>query len=132
VSTPGKASEARSEPKASGGGDPPADRRNVLGPGRFGVYGGRYVPETLVAALDELTLAYPAVTARPDFRSELDDLLSTYAGRPTPLSFARRASEALGGARILLKREDLATPVRTRSTTCSGSACSPATWESRA
>ena len=81
---------------------------NVLGSGRFGAYGGRYVPETLVAALDELTLAYPAVTARPDFQLELDELLSTYAGRPTPLSFARRSTEALGGARILLKREDLA------------------------
>ncbi len=80
----------------------------MIDPSRFGVYGGRYVPETLVAALDELTLAYPSVTARPDFQLELEELLSTYAGRPTPLTFARRASEALGGARILLKREDLA------------------------
>ncbi len=77
-------------------------------PGRFGAYGGRYVPETLVAALDELTLAYPRVTGGADFRSELELLLSTYAGRPTPLTFAGRASEELGGARIFLKREDLA------------------------
>jgi tryptophan synthase beta chain len=76
--------------------------------GHFGPYGGRYVPETLIAALDELVEAYPRISAREDFRSELDDLLRHYAGRPTPLYLARRASEALGGARIYLKREDLA------------------------
>jgi tryptophan synthase beta chain len=76
--------------------------------GRFGAYGGRYVPETLIAALDELTEAYPRISARADFRSELDELLRNYAGRPTPLYFARRATEVLGGARVYLKREDLA------------------------
>jgi len=76
--------------------------------GRFGAYGGRYVPETLVAALDELALAYPRISAEPGFRAELEDLLANYAGRPTPLSFARRTSEDLGGARVFLKREDLA------------------------
>jgi len=76
--------------------------------GHFGPYGGRYVPETLIAALDELVEAYPRISAREDFRSELDDLLRHYAGRPTPLYLARRASDALGGARIYLKREDLA------------------------
>jgi tryptophan synthase beta chain len=76
--------------------------------GHFGPYGGRYVPETLIAALDELVEAYPRISTREDFRSELDDLLRHYAGRPTPLYLARRASEALGGARIYLKREDLA------------------------
>jgi len=76
--------------------------------GRFGAYGGRYVPETLVAALDELAEAYPRITARPEFRAELEGLLASYAGRPTPLFFAARATEALGGAKILLKREDLA------------------------
>ena len=76
--------------------------------GHFGAYGGRYVPETLIAALDELVEAYPRISTREDFRSELDDLLRHYAGRPTPLYFARRASEALGGARVYLKREDLA------------------------
>ncbi|NNL86612.1 MAG: tryptophan synthase subunit beta [Myxococcales bacterium] len=75
--------------------------------GRFGEYGGRYVPETLIAALDELTEAYPRISARPDFRSELDALLASYAGRPTALYFARRLSEALG-PKIYLKREDLA------------------------
>jgi tryptophan synthase beta chain len=76
--------------------------------GRFGAYGGRYVPETLVAALDELAEGYPRISADPAFRAELEALLATYAGRPTPLTHAARASEALGGARIYLKREDLA------------------------
>jgi tryptophan synthase beta chain len=66
------------------------------------------VPETLIAALDELVEAYPRISSREDYRAELDDLLRHYAGRPTPLYFARRASEALGGARVYLKREDLA------------------------
>jgi tryptophan synthase beta chain len=76
--------------------------------GRFGEYGGRWVPETLIAALDELTEAYPRITGGEEFRSELERLLTTYAGRPTPLTFARRISEDLGGAKIYLKREDLA------------------------
>jgi tryptophan synthase beta chain len=76
--------------------------------GRFGEYGGRYVPETLIAALDELLEAWPRITAREDFRRELDDLLKNYAGRPTPLTFAARATADCGGARIWLKREDLA------------------------
>jgi tryptophan synthase beta chain len=76
--------------------------------GCFGSYGGRYVPETLVTALDELVEAYPRIRAMEEFRSELDGLLSSYAGRPTPLTLARRVSEDLGGARIYLKREDLA------------------------
>jgi len=76
--------------------------------GRFGTYGGRYVSETLIAALDELTEAYPRISADPDFRAELDELLSRYAGRPTPLTFAKRTTEDLGGAAVYLKREDLA------------------------
>jgi len=76
--------------------------------GRFGAYGGRFVPETLVAALDDLAEAYPRVTATEGFRAELDELLSTYAGRPTPITFARRMTDDLGGARVYLKREDLA------------------------
>ena len=75
--------------------------------GRFGVYGGRYVPETLVAALDELEQAYAAAQADPAFHSRLDSLLRDYAGRPTPLYFAERLTETLGGAKIYLKREDL-------------------------
>ena len=75
--------------------------------GRFGVYGGRYVPETLMAALEELEQAYAAAEADPAFHAELDDLLHHYCGRPTPLYFARRMTEQLGGAKIYLKREDL-------------------------
>src|SRR6202008_664315 len=76
-------------------------------PGRFGVYGGRYVPETLMAALEELEREYERARKDPRFRARLDGLLKTYAGRPTPLFFARRLTEKLGGARIYLKREDL-------------------------
>ena len=75
--------------------------------GRYGPYGGRYVPETLVAPLEELEQAYAAACADPAFRAELDDLLKNFAGRPTPLQFASRLTEHLGGARIYLKREDL-------------------------
>jgi tryptophan synthase beta chain len=76
--------------------------------GRFGDYGGRYVPEVLIAALDELEIAYPRFATGPEFKAELDDLLRTYAGRPTPLTFARRMTDDLGGAKVYLKREDLA------------------------
>ena len=76
-------------------------------PGRFGSYGGRYVPETLMAALEELERAYEKAKRDRRFHQEFDDLLRNYAGRPTALSFARRLSEKLGGAKIYLKREDL-------------------------
>jgi tryptophan synthase beta chain len=76
-------------------------------PGRFGIYGGRYVPETLMAALLELEREYEAAKADGVFQAELAQLLHDFAGRPTPLYFAKRLSEQLGGARIYLKREDL-------------------------
>ncbi|HUD21761.1 MAG TPA: tryptophan synthase subunit beta [Acidobacteriaceae bacterium] len=76
-------------------------------PGRFGEYGGRYVPETLMAALEELEHAYAEAQADPAFQAELDDLLHHYCGRPTPLYLAKRMTEQLGGAKIYLKREDL-------------------------
>jgi len=76
-------------------------------PGRFGVYGGRYVPETLVAALVELEHEYNEAKIDPAFQAELADLLHNYAGRPTPLTFCKRLTEQLGGAKIYLKREDL-------------------------
>ncbi len=76
-------------------------------PGRFGVYGGRYVPETLMAALEELEREYEKAKRDRSFQRRLDDLLRTYAGRPTPLFFARRLTQKLGGAKIYLKREDL-------------------------
>jgi tryptophan synthase beta chain len=75
--------------------------------GRFGVYGGRYVPETLMAALEELECAYEKAKRDRSFQRRLDELLRTYAGRPTPLFFARRLTEKLRGAKIYLKREDL-------------------------
>ncbi|HVO82581.1 MAG TPA: tryptophan synthase subunit beta [Terriglobales bacterium] len=75
--------------------------------GRFGPYGGRYVPETLMAALQELEREYERAKRDRKFQTRLDNLLRTYAGRPTPLTFARRLSEKLGGAKIYLKREDL-------------------------
>src|SRR6201991_998696 len=75
--------------------------------GRFGVYGGRYVPETLMAALEELEHAYAEAQKDAAFQAELDDLLRNYCGRPTPLYFAKRLTESLGGAKIYLKREDL-------------------------
>jgi tryptophan synthase beta chain len=74
---------------------------------RFGPYGGRYVPETLVAALDELTAAWTDARGDPDFEGELDRLLRDYVGRPTPLYRADRLAEA-AGRRVYLKREDLA------------------------
>lgn len=75
--------------------------------GRFGSYGGRYVPETLMAALEELERAYEKARADRQFQQRLEYLYHNYAGRPTPLFFARRLTEKLGGAKIYLKREDL-------------------------
>jgi len=75
--------------------------------GRYGPYGGRYVPETLVPALEELEAAYHRLRRDPEFLAELDAYLRDYAGRPSPLYFARNLSEAWGGARVYLKREDL-------------------------
>ena len=75
--------------------------------GWFGDYGGRFVPETLVPALDELEAAYLAAQRDPEFTAEMDRYLRTFCGRPTPVYFARRLTETLGGARIYLKREDL-------------------------
>ena len=75
--------------------------------GHWGRYGGRFVPETLMAPLEELTAAFEAARADESFQKELDSLLKDYAGRPTPLFFAQRLTESAGGARIYLKREDL-------------------------
>ncbi len=76
--------------------------------GRFGDFGGKFVPETLMAALSQLEEAYSEVREDPAFQSELEHLLHTYAGRPTPLYFAQNLTRQCGGARIYLKREDLA------------------------
>jgi tryptophan synthase beta chain len=76
--------------------------------GYYGEFGGRFVPETLIPALDELTASYKEAMADPEFQAKLAHLQKTYTGRPTPVSYAARLSERLGGARIYLKREDLA------------------------
>lgn len=75
--------------------------------GKFGPYGGQFVPETLMPALEELIAAYEEAQEDPDFSKVFQHLLKTYVGRPSPVSYARRLSESLGGARIYLKREDL-------------------------
>jgi tryptophan synthase beta chain len=75
--------------------------------GHFGQYGGTFVPETLWTALQELDCEYSAARQDPAFRAELEDLLANYVGRPTPLYFAERLTERLGGAKVYLKREDL-------------------------
>lgn len=75
--------------------------------GHFGPYGGRFVPEALIAALDELTLAHETALSDPDFQKELADLHRTYTGRPSIITEAKRFAQHAGGARILLKREDL-------------------------
>ncbi len=89
-----------------------ASRRNALGVGRYGPYGGRYVSETLIHALDELTAAASSIAESEEFKAELRDLLSTYVGRPTPLTEATRLARAIDPgkgalARLFLKREDL-------------------------
>jgi tryptophan synthase beta chain len=75
--------------------------------GHFGPYGGMFVPETLVSALEELAREYEKVKNDPAFQNELANLLCDFAGRPTPLYFAERLTQQLGGAKIYLKREDL-------------------------
>jgi len=84
-----------------------ATKKQAVAAGRFGPYGGRYVPETLMAALEELEREYEKAKRGKKFQRRLGELLRTYAGRPTPLFFARRLTQKLGGAKIYLKREDL-------------------------
>jgi tryptophan synthase beta chain len=92
--------------KASDGIETPSGH-DPDGRGHFGRYGGRFVPEALVAALDELTTVYEKARTDREFLDELDRLHRDYSGRPSPLTDATRLSEHAGGARILLKREDL-------------------------
>jgi tryptophan synthase beta chain len=75
--------------------------------GKYGKYGGKYIPETLVPAINELEEAYEKIRNDSDFKKELDYYLQNYAGRPTPLFFAKNLTDYVGGARIFLKREDL-------------------------
>ena len=76
--------------------------------GRYGRFGGRFVPETLMAAIEDLEAGYLETRADPGFQGELHRLLTTYAGRPTPVSYAANLTREWGGARVYLKREDLA------------------------
>ena len=78
---------------------------NIIG--HFGPYGGRFVPEALIAALDELTLAHEIALKDPEFQSELAELHRSYTGRPSIITEVPRFAQYAGGARILLKREDL-------------------------
>src|SRR5688572_18611552 len=75
--------------------------------GRFGLFGGRYVPETLMFALNQLTEQYDAARNDPEFQKQFHYYLQHYVGRPSPLYFAERLTKQAGGARIFLKREDL-------------------------
>ncbi|MCC6383316.1 MAG: tryptophan synthase subunit beta [Dehalococcoidia bacterium] len=104
---PARRTSKRSAPSSA----PPEEQplaSDVSLPARFGDFGGRYVPETLVAAHQELEDAYAVARGDPVFQAELDDLLHHYVGRPTPLYFAERLTGECGGARIWIKREDLA------------------------
>jgi tryptophan synthase beta chain len=87
--------------------DPTIDAYAPDATGHWGRYGGRFVPEALVAALDELTAAFAAAQVDPVFSTQLSGLHRSYTGRPSPLTDARRLSDHAGGARVLLKREDL-------------------------
>jgi tryptophan synthase beta chain len=103
MATKNQSLESVAAPPAPSFGQRDPDARGYDGP-----YGGRFVPETLVAPVAELEAAYLAARSDPEFRRTLGDLLRNYVGRPTPLFEARRLSASLGGARIFLKREDLA------------------------
>ena len=91
--------------------------------GRFGPYGGRYVPETLMVPLLELERAYQQATTDPAFQAKFQNLLKNFAGRPTPLQFADRLTAHLGGPRSISNAKIFCTPGLTRSTMPSGRAC---------
>jgi len=98
--------------------------------GKYGEFGGRFIPETLYHAVEELEHAYLRFKQDEDFRRELDSLLRQYAGRPTPLYFARNLTKFAGGAKIYLKREDLATRRSSQDKQCNSSSIDlPRRWE---
>jgi tryptophan synthase beta chain len=101
------ASVTKKHPSARGSKNKKPGPKLIVTPGRFGPWGGRYVPETLMAACEELEHEYEKAKRDPKFKARLSELLKTFAGRPTPLFFARRLTQKLGGAKIYLKREDL-------------------------
>ena len=101
---------------------PEKDRADGSSPGYFGGFGGRYVPEVLIPALEDLDQAYLEAKADPEFAAGFAHLLATFAGRPTPLTFAERLTEALGGARIYLKNEGVNITGAHKITHCLGQA----------
>ena len=100
--------------------------------GRFGNYGGQFVPETVMTALQELEDFYAATKSKPDFQEEFSRYLREYAGRPTLLYFAENLSRHYGRAKIYLKREDLLHTGAHKSTTPSVRPCLPGEWENAA
>jgi tryptophan synthase beta chain len=106
VASSAKSAASKKSPKSASQKSKPTRKAPVV-TGRFGAYGGRYVPETLMAALQELEAAYEKAKRDPKFQKERQRLLREYAGRPTSLFFARNLTRQLGGAKIYLKREDL-------------------------
>ncbi len=96
--------------------------RRPLGDGHFGRFGGRYVAETLIPVLDEIRDAWERARSDPGFTAELSALLREYVGRPTPLTYAERLTEKLGGAKIYLKREDLCHTGAHKINNCMGQA----------
>jgi tryptophan synthase beta chain len=98
------------------------------GRGHFGPYGGMFVPETLMTALEELTAEYESARVDPNFQWELDTLLHDFPGRPTPVCYAKRLTQKLAGAKIYLKREDLLHTDAHRINNALGRFCSHAGW----
>ena len=98
------------------------DRLDADASGYFGGFGGRYVPEVLIPALEDLQQAYLEAKADPEFAAQFAHLLATFAGRPTPLTFAERLTESLGGARIYLKNEGVNITGAHKITHCLGQA----------
>ena len=99
--------------------------------GKYGKYGGRFVPEVLMQAVNELEAAYEQAKADKKFKEELTYYLTEYAGRPTPLYYAANLTRKVGGAKIYLKREDLAHGGAHKSTTHLGRRCLQSGWVKR-
>ena len=95
--------------------------------GQWGDFGGRYIPEALMAVIDEITDAWGKAKTDPEYLDTLDDLHRNYSGRPSPLYYAERFSKHVG-AQVWLKREDLNHTGSTRLTTCSARLCWPSAW----
>ena len=123
MSTPVAAEPMKANPSAPGSPDRPKHGPDALG--RFGSFGGRFVPETLMDALNQLAAAYEQAKLDPAFQARLDDYLKHYVGRPSPLFHAQRLTKYAGGAEIYLKREDLNHTGATRSITRLARSCWP-------